>query len=190
MNQPTPTNANDYKVVSFRNSEEFDFTPDMGCMYDGRSINGSGENPGIAKGETKTLPYHVGHRLAINLAKMAMIRRAPAVDTAGIPTGVPIWDEPKMTALATSYLTDLYSEEKPLAKTETDILMEKVEKYTSLVEKLLPKKEETIEPKEESETPTAPKKYQDKAEVIEELKKKGIKYDARQTKDALEKLLA
>lgn len=192
------SNPNDFKVVSFHNSEDFGFTPDMGCMFDGRGIYGATGAPGINAGETITLPYHIAHRLATNLAKVAMTRRAPSVDQAGIPTGVPLWDTVKLDALKNSYLTDLYSEQKPVAMTETDKLMAKVEEYKKMVENFVGDKTPASQPPQDNDhvAPGATQfaapngvTYQDKAEVIAELEKRGIQHDKRQSKATLEKLL-
>lgn len=203
LNTAPVSNPNDFKVVSFHNIEAFDFTPDLGCMYDGRAINGASGAPGIQAGEKTVLPYHIGHRLAVNLAKRVFNTSAPAtIDPAGIPTGVPIWNEAKLEEQKNKYIADLYTEAKPVAQSETDKLMEKVEEYKKMVDVLLAKgapveeKEEVkveapvvsnpqVEPKVE-----APKVYLDKQEVIAELEKREIKFDRRQTKEKLEKLLA
>lgn len=185
MNQEI-TNTNDFKVVSFHNSEDFAFTPELGCMFDGKPIHGMTGQSGIASGEKKTLPYHVAHQLAVNLAKAAMIRKAPATDPAGIPTGVPLWDGKSFTNLKNSYLTDLYTEDRPAPQSESQRLIAKVEELTKFVQ-------ENITPKGESvlvEKSDTPKVYLDKAEVIAELEKRGIQHDKRQNKDTLEKLLA
>lgn len=193
------TNPNDHKVVSFHNSTEFGFTPEMGCMYDGRAINGKNGSPGIDAGETMILPYHIAHQLALNLAKFAIVKTAPSVDPAGIPTGVPLWDSTRLDSLKMSYLKDLYTEEKPVAMSETDKLMAKVEEYKAMVEKLLPKTEIPEQPPQDNahviegaEQFPAPDNivYQDKKEVIDELTKRDIKFDARKNKADLEKLLA
>lgn len=192
------SNPNDHRVVTFTNKEQFGFTPEMGCMYDSRPIFGITGAPGINAGESIVLPYHVGNLLARNLAKVAMTRQAPSVDPAGIPTGVPLWDEPKLNRLQASYLTDLYMEQTPVQMSETDRLMAKVEEYKAMVDKLIPKQEESKPeaPQEPvvSDTTTVttqtPAVYTDKAEVIAELTKRGIKFDARQNKANLEKLLA
>jgi len=194
MNNPIQSNPNDYKVVTLTNKETFGFTPDLGCMYDGRPIFGTSGASGIQPGESVTLPYHVGNLLALNLAKAAMMRRAPTIDAAGIPTGVPLWDEVKLLALKGSYLTELYVEEQPAMVTETDRLMAKVEEYKAMVEKLIPKQEDgnspESNPSEPEEVPSAPSKtYLDKAEIIAELTKRGIKHDPRSTRDSLKKLL-
>ena len=195
MNNPIQSNPNDYKVVTLTNKETFGFTPDLGCMYDGRPIFGTSGASGIQPGESVTLPYHVGNLLALNLAKAAMMRRAPTIDAAGIPTGVPLWDEVKLLALKGSYLTELYVEEQPAMVTETDRLMAKVEEYKAMVEKLIPKQEEDKSPESNPSEPeevlasTSSKAYLDKAEIIAELTKRGIKHDPRSTRDSLKKLL-
>jgi len=192
MNEGIANNPDDYKVVTFHNATDFGFTPEMGCMYDGRGINGLKGSPGIDAGEKIVLPYHIGWRLAINLAKR-VLNTSPAatVDEKGIPTGVPIWSETKLMELAKSYVTDLYTEAKPVAQTETDKLMAKVEEYKAMVDKLLPKVEEKpVEIAVETPVvPTTPKVYLDKQEVIAELEKRGLKFDRRQTKSNLEKLI-
>ena len=181
---PNNSNTNDFKVVSFHNNTDFVFTAEMGCMYDSRPINGR-TGLGIDVGETMTLPYHIGHQLALNLAKVAMLRVAPAVDKAGIPTGEPLWSDTKLEALKNSFLAELYSEQKPIAVSETDKLMAKVEEYKKMVDSLISSKEEDKTP----ETESAPKTFLDKQEVIAELEKRGIKHDKRLSKDILEKLI-
>lgn len=194
MNNPQVSNPNDFKVVEFTNKCDFTFTPEMGCMYDSRPIFGITGAPGINAGQTLTLPYHIGHRLAVNLAKIALTKEAPSVDPAGIPTGVPLWDTVKLETLKNSYLTEKYVEARPIAMSETDKLMERVEQLNKMVETLIPKKEEVQEVNTATTVTVAEvnasKVYQDKAEVIAELEKRGIQHDKRQNKANLEKLLA
>lgn len=207
MNQNSQVNnPNDLKVVSFYNSTDFTFTPEMGCMYDGRPIFGITGAPGINGGETMQLPYHVGHRLATNLAKVVMMRGSndkPQLDAQGQPIVKALWDEVRLNEIKNSFIKELYSEQKPIAMSETDKLMAKVEEYKKMVEDLVGSKapETAPEAPTESVNPTpevipvapnseAPKAYQDKKEVIEELTKRGIKFDARKNKAELEKLLA
>jgi len=188
MAMPEVSNSNDYKVVTFTNKTDFGFTPEMGSMYDGRPIFGISGEPVITAGESIVLPYHVGNLIARNLAKAVLTRRAPVVDPAGIPTGVPLWNEGSLEELRQSFLTELYTENKPAPVTETDRLMAKVEEYKAMVDKLLPKDIETPTV-EETNPQLGSSTYVDKAEVIAELTKRGIKFDARQNKSALEKLL-
>ncbi len=158
MQNATVSNPNDFKVVEFHNSTDFDFTPEMGCMFDSRPISGMTGKAGIAAGESITLPYHVGRRLAENLAKQVMVRRAPTVDAAGIPTGVPLWDSVALENLKKSYFKELYSESKPIAQTETDRLMAKVEEYKQMVEKLLDQKptQQVAAPVQQAQPTVAP----------------------------------
>lgn len=198
------TNPNDYKVVEFTNKEDFVFTPELGAMYDSRPIFGSSGAP-IKPGESVMLPYHVGFLMARNLAKQAMVRTAPK-DAKGVPTGVPIWNEESLNSRRDSYLEHLYSEEKPVGQTQTDLLMQKVEEYKAMVDKLVENQGSTTEqppkapegdgnvPIPPAGSPQNPEKtdsvvFNDKADVIAELEKRGIPHDKRKSKDDLEKLL-
>lgn len=196
----TATNPNNYKVVTFTNKTDFAFTPELGCMYDSRPIFGK-SGTSVEPGEEVVLPYHVGNLLAKNLAKASMNRAAPA-DAKGIPTGVSLWSEESLKIRQASYLTEMYSENKPAAMSETDKLMAKVEEYKQMVEKLIPAAEmnkangapastegndPVVPPANPSEG--GPKVYQDKQDVIAELEKRQIAHDKRKSKEDLEKLL-
>jgi len=195
MSEPTTSNTNDHKVVTFTNKTDFAFTPDLGCMYDSNPIFGK-SGASVEPGESVILPFHIGNLLAKNLAKRAMMVAAP-VDAAGIPTGEPVWSEDSLAAKQASYIVDMYEEEKGTKKSETELLMEKVEEYKALVDKVVPKseREEAEKDKETTdETPEQPNEktpgvYQDKADVIAALEKAEIKFDARKSKADLEKLL-
>lgn len=194
MTNPVVSNPNDFKVVDLTNKTNFDFTHEMGCMFDSRPIFGISGVNGIKAGESIKLPYHVGHRLATNLAKAVMTRNAPATDPAGIPTGVPLWDLPKLEALKNSFITDLYTEAKPIAETEVDRLMKKVAELNKLVmENIKPPVSATEEAKpgatNAADGGNVPA-YQDKAEVIAELTRRQISHDPRVSKEELQKLLA
>jgi hypothetical protein len=188
----TVSNPNDYKVVAFHNSTDFRFTPDMGCMFDGRSINGITGEPGIDAGETLTVPYYIGQQLALNLAKVAITKSAPLIDAAGIPTGVPLWDDQRLLKLKNSYLTELYVEEKSKVLSETDKLMAKVEEYKKMVDDLVVSKKEEVSaeaPAPVEQVSTGPMTFADKSDVLSELTKRGVKFDARKSKAELEKLI-
>lgn len=195
MNNPIVSNPNDFKVVEFHNSTDFDFTPEMGCMYDSRPIFGISGRPGIAAGERMSLPYHIGHRLAMNLAKQTMIKRAPAIDPKDNPTGSVLWNDDSIKALKDTFITELYTEDKPIGMSETDVLMKKVEELKKFVQENIPAKPSFAEtPTDTSESVTKTTQegsiYKDKAEVIAELTKRGIQFNARDSKATLEKLLA
>lgn len=196
----TATNPNDYKVVTFTNKTDFAFTPELGCMYDSRPIFGK-SGTSVEPGEEVVLPYHVGNLIAKNLAKASMNRAAPA-DAKGIPTGVSLWSEESLKIRQASYITEMYSENKPAAMSETDKLMAKVEEYKQMVEKLIPAAEmnrangapvstegnnPVVPPANTTES--GPKVYQDKQDVIAELEKRQIAHDKRKSKEDLEKLL-
>lgn len=206
--QEKVVNPKDFVVVTFRNNTDFGFTPEMGCMYDGRAINGVQGGPGVNAGESMTLPYHVGRQLAVNLAKIVKIRKAPLQDTSA--TGLaavakPLWNDEDLENTTQSFLTEMYSEQRATPKSETDLLMEKVEEYKRMVDQLLPKTpapviEAPVEIKQEviadAVPPAVPPTivpqaivFVDKQEVMAELTKRGIKFDARQNKANLEKLL-
>lgn len=189
MLNPQTSNPNDFKVVEFVNSTNFDFTTDMGCMYDGRPIFGMSGFAGIKAGERLSLPYHIGQQLAVNLAKQSLIRVAPAHDPKDVnPTGTALWADESLESLKNSFLTDLYTNEKPVAMSETDKLIAQVAELNKLVRENLPNVPTKTEDGEETDEIAS--NYKDKAEVIAELKKRGISYDARAGKASLEKLLA
>ncbi len=181
------SNPNDFKVVVFHNPTDFTFTPEMGCMFDGRPISGITGAPGINAGESLTVPYHVGQVLARNLAKR-VLNTSPAatVDKAGIPTGEPVWSAERLEEMKNSYLTEMYTEAKPMVVSETDKLMAKVEELKKFVQENIPAKTEVSADAPISNSTS----YLDKAEVIAELTKREIKFDARKNKADLEKLLA
>lgn len=205
QNEGIKNDPKDTQVVSFRNGADFGFTPEMGCMFDGRPIHGNQGGPGINIGESMILPYHVAHRLATNLAKIVKVRRAPVQDMSAAGLAVvakPLWSDEDLEVLKNSFLTEMYVENKPVMVSETDRLMAKVEEYRLMVEQLLPKQTEApveapktpeVDPPGAPLAPEAPKTPQvfaDKQDVIAELEKRGIKHDKRSNKATLEKLLA
>lgn len=195
MTNPVVSNPNDFKVVDFTNKTSFDFTHEMGCMFDSRPLFGiSAGTNGIKAGESVKLPYHVGHRLATNLAKAVMTRQAPTTDQAGIPTGVPLWDDAKLEALKSTFIAELYTEARPIAETEVDRLMKKVAELNKLVMDNIKAPAATIAPATAG-TPKAEDGgnvpvYQDKSEVIAELSRRQISHDPRSSKEELQKLLS
>lgn len=195
-----PVNPNDFKVVSFHNAEEFGFTPEMGCMYNGVGINGKNGSPGIDAGESVTLPYHIGQQLALNLAKYTMNRSAstdPQLDAQGTPMIKAIWDTNKLEQMKNSYLTDLYSEARPVRMSESDLLLAKFEEYKKLTDEKIAELSGRPVVQDTSTTTPAPEvapitgiTYKNKQEIIVELEKREIPHNKRDSKETLEKLLA
>lgn len=194
------SNANDFKVVELFNNTDFDFTSELGCMYDGRPLF-------VASGERKQFPYHVGQLLARNLAKACMIKGAPTDVASTNPTGAVIWSVEKLEAVKNSFLTELYTEEKAIPQSETDRLMQRVSELEKLfqqkqAEKPIDAPREEVKsavdiinkdysiPETSKQEESAKKIYMDKGEVIAELEKRGIIHDKRASKVNLEKLLA
>jgi hypothetical protein len=173
---------NDLKVVTFKNISDFEFTPALGAMYDGRPIFGKA-GTGISPNEELQFPYHVGKRLAINLAKH-MLNKLIAAPTYG--KGDPaqetsrdgVTDE-KINKLVADILIGEYKEEKPMKESETDVLMRKYEELNKTVESLVGGGEKV-----------SPTGFKDKQEVIAELEKREIPHDKRKSKEVLLELLA
>lgn len=194
------TNPNDFKVVEFFNSTDFDFTPELGAMFDGRPLF-------VGSGEKRQFPYHIGHRLATNLAKAVLVKGAPLhnpADSNNNPVGTPLWSETALTKLKESFLTELYVENAPIRETETDRLFKRVQELEDLFKKTQESKpadapktvvksvaemvapQTVLTPKQEGDKTV----YKDKQEVIAELEKRGIQHNKRLSKENLEKLLA
>jgi hypothetical protein len=180
MQEAKVSNPREYEVIEFTNTTTFTFTPEMGSMYNGTPISGSGV--GIAPGESIMLPYHVAHLLAKNLAKQALLREVPTKDAEGRTIEGSMWDEKKLEEVKGRFLKIMYTEEKPRALSDSEILLAKIEE--------LNKWKESIESKGATNVEPSTTGYLDKAAVIAELEKRGIAHDKRQGKDALEKLLA
>jgi hypothetical protein len=172
-------NENDVKVVTFKNIASFDFTPALGAMFNSRPIFGKVEAGKIVVGEELFFPYHIGRRLAINLAKAILVKELPLPDHGkGDPSVTPKgFGDEQIKDLVVRILVSEYKEEKPIKESETDVLLRKFEELNKTVEDLKGSK-------------ITSEGFKDKKQVIEELTKKGITFDARKSKAELEKLLA
>jgi len=172
-------NENDFKVVTFRNIASFEFTPALGAMFNSRPIFGKAKAGCIDVGEELFFPYHIGHRLAINLAKQILLQGdKPVVYGEGDPArSQALFGDEQINALIGSILVSEYKETAPTKESETDILMRKFDDLNKQVEELKAEK-------------VTPEGFMDKAEVIAELEKRGITHDKRANKATLEKLLA
>jgi len=171
---------NDHKVVTLKNISDFEFTPALGAMFNSRPIFGKAKAGCIAVGEELHFPYHVGRRLAINLAKQMLVRKIPAPEYGkGDPSqqgSIGSFGEAQVNDLVAQIFIGQYQEEKPVKESETDLLMKKFEELNRQVEELKAKK-------------VTPEGFQDKQQVIAELEKRGISHDKRKNKAELEKLL-
>lgn len=170
---------NDTKVVTFKNISGFDFTPALGAMFNSRPIFGKVEAGKIVPNEELYFPYHIGRRLAINLAKLMLVKGLPGPEHGkGDPSVTQRgFDDEQVKELMNQILISEYKEEAPIKESETDILLRKFEELNKTVEDLKGSK-------------VSSDGFKDKKQVIEELTKKGITFDARKSKAELEKLLA
>lgn len=185
MNQIHNDSVNDFKVVTFKNITDFEFTPALGAMFDSRPIFGKTGSKSIVPGEEVLLPYHIGRRLAINLAKAIFMKNAPApeYEKESDKTNKTLYSTDDLNAKVREILVGEYQEEKPIKESETDKLMRQYQELNSLVQGLV---------KSGVKIPEAatPGVYKDKKEVIAELTKREIKHDPRKSKADLEKLLS
>lgn len=180
MNQIKNDSVNDFKIVTFKNISNFDFTPVLGAMYDSRPIFGKTGSKSIVPGEEIMLPYHVGFRLAVNLAKAIFMKAVPApeYEKGSDKTEKPVYNDETLAEKVKEILIGEYQEERPIAESETDKLIRKYEELNTLVQTL------------KGDQKVTPAGYKDKKEVITELEKRGIKHDPRKSKADLEKLLS
>lgn len=169
-------------IVKLTNKFDFDFTPEMGARFGGVPY-------AIRAGGSILAPKPVAKLLAKHLARQSFIKNAPIRDekeTDGKGKDRPLWgvsrnqktgglQEEEVEVLAQQLISDAYTEEVVRPKSEAEIVQEKVA--------ALNKQFETQTP-----APTTGG-FADKADVIAELEKRGIKHDKRQGKDKLEALL-
>lgn len=159
------------KIVTIKNISDFDFTPELGAQFGGRPFF-------IKAGETLIAPEPAAYRLAVNLAKAILVKQCPIPELGkgDDRSSLGTWSDETVDKLVASIMISSSQEEKAPVLTEADRIAAKIDE--------LNKWKESIEEKmSQSGTVT------DKAEVIAELEKRGIKFDRRQTKANLEKLL-
>lgn len=179
-------NESDYKIVRITNISNFDFTGELGARYGGRDFF-------VPAGGSLLVPLTVGDHLATHLARQIIIRKAPIRDVGQIDgkgSDRPLWDDAAIDVLKSKIMVSVYEEEKKNPLSEADRLAEKVEELNKVVGP------ETISGGNTDATNIVPVEdsgsaivYKDKGQVIEELKKKGVAFDARLGKSKLEELL-
>ena len=172
-------------IVTIKNISDFDFTPELGAMFGGRPFF-------VKTGETLQAPEPAGYRLAVNLAK-AMLNKKVPVGEAGKGddrSSLGVYSSDDVLRLVAEIIVDSTREEKKPVLSEADRIAEKIAELNKLKEELLDIKSGLTAPEPSSSTVKTSSAFNDKAEVIAELEKKGVKFDKRQSKSNLEKLLS
>ncbi len=176
-----------YRVVRITNISDFNFTGELGARYHGRDFE-------ILAGKSLLAPYPVGKHLAKHLARQIMIRKAPIRDASQIDgrgTDRPLWDEDKLKEIIAMIMSDMYTEERPAAQSETDIMVQKVAELNKVNAEV--EKEQggnaAFDGVPTDGTPSSEITYKDKSQVIAELVKRDIKFNPRSTRSSLEELL-
>ena len=127
----------------------------------------------LSAGESKLLPYDVGDHIATHLARHILLAKdSPQAGTKADNSASRFMTKEKVEELKAQIISDSYEEEAPVAKTEDELRAEKIAKLNK-----------------ETDSKTASKDYKDKGEVMAELDKRGIKYNARLVKAKLVELL-
>ncbi len=183
-------NESDYKIVRITNISDFDFTGELGARYGGRDFF-------IPAGGSLLTPLTVGDHLATHLARQILIRKAPTRDEKEIDgkgSDRPLWDDAVIAELKSRVMVDVYEEEKQNPQSEAERMAKKVEELNKVTK---PENETDslggnvdasgIVPADDSSSSTIV--YKDKAQIINELKAKGVSFDARASKTKLEELL-
>jgi len=179
-------NESDYKIVRVTNISNFDFTGELGARFGGRDFF-------VPAGGSILAPLSVGDHLATHLARQIIIRKAPIRDASQIDgrgSDRPLWDDAIIGELKAKIMVEVYEEEKKTPQTEAERLAAKVADLNKVVapEPVGGNVDASgIVPVEDS--PSSAVVYKDKAQVIEELKKKNVSFDARASKSKLEELL-
>jgi hypothetical protein len=177
-------NESDYKIVRVTNISNFDFTGELGARYGGRDFF-------VPAGGSILCPLTVGDHLATHLARQILIQKAPTRDANQIDgkgSDRPLWDDATIDDLKSKIIVDVYEEEKQNPKSEAERLADKVIELNKVT---APEPSGNIDasgivPTESTGSALA---YKDKAQIISELRAKGVAFDARASKDKLEELL-
>ena len=158
------------RVVTFTNIADFDFTPQLGAMFGGVGYP-------VLTGEVKLYPWDLADHLAGALAKQMFLKKDKSVigtydpnDTTG-GMGAVLWTDAKIAEVKGKILGEPIIGQKEVVMTEAQKTEAKVKELNEL------------------EPEISATGYKDKAEVIAELQKKGVTFDARRSKSELEKLL-
>ena len=177
-------NESDYKIVRITNISDFDFTGELGARFGGRDFF-------VPAGGSLLVPLSVGDHLAMHLARQMLIRKAPTRDANqldGKGSDRPLWDDAVISELKSKIMAEVYEEEKKNPLSEADRMAAKVAELNRVVPPEVGGNADAsgVVPVEDSNSALA---YKDKAQIIQELKTKGVSFDARASKTKLEELL-
>jgi hypothetical protein len=187
-----PANPNAGRVVKFTNITAKDFSHAFG-----------GQPFFVKAGETVMFPYDLAKHLAKHLARRIFLdadtsptQYDPQDKTGG--AGRALWDDAKEQDMMGKILGDSFTEETMAPKSELEALKEKVDALNKRFNEqgtpaeavvAAPSQDASVAPQSDVKADVAALGYKDKAEVIAELQKRNIQFDARQTKAKLEALL-
>lgn len=180
-------NENDVKIVRITNISNFDFTGELGARFGGRDFF-------IPAGESLLTPKTIGDHLATHLARQILLQKAPvrdAKETDGKGSDRPLWDDARIEELKAMIMVEVYQEEKPRVMSEDEKMAAKIADLNRVEKEVEREKGGNVDasgvvPVEGTAGDIV---YKDKSQVIEELKAKGIQFDARASKSKLETLL-
>lgn len=177
--------ANSARIVRVTNPFDFDYTHAWG-----------GIPYTLPMGKPLLFPFPIADHLATHLARQALIRKAPmrdASETDGKGTDRPLWSEETIAKLKSEIMSEEYREEPEAVLSESDILRKKIEElnqaFTDFKEGFGEKTDSSVAGTTVDPIISDASTYADKAEVIAELTKRDIKFDARANKAKLEELL-
>lgn len=176
------------RIVRFTNPFDFEYTHAWG-----------GVPYTLPVGKPLLLPFPLADHLATHLARQAIIRQSPmrdASETDGKGTDRPLWSDERIAEIKKTIMVEEYREEQAPVQTEAEILAKKIEDLNKRFDDM-----EALKTESDGNSPIDPAlvagntvigdatSYKDKAEVIAELNKRSIAYDARASKAKLEELL-
>lgn len=188
------------RIVSVTNPFDFDFTHAWG-----------GVPYTLPMGKTLLFPHHLADHLATHLARHSLIKKSPLRDeneTDGKGKDRPLWSEEAIEEIKKRIMTEQYTEERTAPQSESEILAAKIAELNKAfdglnervnaqsaapVQTVAPVTAPAADEIKNVHANTAPvgdqQVFKDKGEVIAELTKRGVTFDARKTKVELQALL-
>lgn len=180
-------NENDIQIVRVTNISDFDFTGELGARFGGRDFF-------IPAGGSLLAPKTIGSHLAKHLARQILLKKAPirdASETDGKGSDRPLWDDTLVGDIMAKIMVEVYQEDKPKVVSPDEAMAQKVADLNRVEKEVEAEKggnadASSIVPVEGTSGDLV---YKDKSQVIEELRAKGVAFDARASKSKLEDLL-